>query len=58
MIQLSHGVGEEAMVIGEVAVVDGVAGDNQIGDIAMPHRQNPTRHGQAKRGKARFGKDG
>lgn len=42
MVDVPHGLAEESVVVREMAVGGGVAGDNQIGDIAMSSGQNPA----------------
>jgi len=58
VIDAPPGLAEEAMVVGEMAVCHGIAGDNQIGDIAVPKRQNPTCHQQLEGGETRCSENG
>jgi len=48
------GMGEEAVVVGEVPVADRIAGNDQIRDITMSNRQDPTSHEQSKGVEARL----
>ena len=41
-----RGLREAPVTVREVSVTDGVAGDDQTRDIAMPDRKNPTGHQQ------------
>ncbi len=58
VIDIPNGMREEAMVVREVSVADRVAGEYQVGHVAMSDRQNPAGHQQPKCLKARFGENG
>lgn len=44
IVDLPRGLREEPVIVREVSVVDGVTGDDQVGDIAMPYRKDPAGH--------------
>ena len=44
MIDFPFGMTEEPVVIREVAMADGTAGDDQISNIAMPYGNDPAAH--------------
>ena len=46
MVDVPRGLREEPVVIREVSISNRIAGDDQVGDIAMPGRENPTSHQQ------------
>ena len=52
MIDIPNGLAEESVVVGEVPVADRIAGNDQVGDVAMSDRKNPACHQQTKRLKA------
>ena len=57
VVDLPRGLREEPVIVREVSVADGVTGDNQVRDIAMPDRNNPAGHQQSKRLKTRGRED-
>ena len=57
-IDIPNGLREESVIIREVAIAGRIAGDDQIGDIAMSSRENPAGHQKAEGLKAWMGEDG
>jgi hypothetical protein len=57
MIDVPTGMTEEAVIVREVSVPYGIAGHDQVGDIAMPGRKNPPRHQQLESSERRSRKD-
>ena len=58
VIDVPDGVTEEAVVVGEVPVADGITGDDQVGHVSMSNGENPPCHQQTKGLKAGFGENG
>ena len=44
MVDLPSGMTKEAVIVREVPVSHGIAGHNQVGDIAMANREDPSGH--------------
>lgn len=57
MVDVPNGLREEAVVVGEVTVGSRVAGDDQVGDIAMACGKDPAGHQETEGLKARIGED-
>ncbi len=56
-VDLPGSLAEEAVVIGEVPVAHRVAGNDQVRDVTMAYRHNPSGHEQLKRLKTGSGKN-
>ncbi len=48
MIDVPSGITKEAVIVGEVPVSNRIAGHNQVGNVAMPNRKDPSGHHQPK----------
>ena len=53
-VDVPGGVTEEAMKATPMSVVEMAAGENDVGDVAMPMRENPARGDLAKGAKGRL----
>jgi len=57
MIDVPNRLREETVVIREVVVANGVTGNNQVGNVAMPDRENSAGHQPPKSMVAELGKN-
>ena len=58
VIDIPNSVAKESVVIGEVPIANRIAGDDQVGDIAMPDREDPAGHQQPEGSEAGLSKNG
>lgn len=58
MVNVPNGVAEESVIVRKVTITDRIAGDDQISNVAMPDRQDPSGDQEAKGLKTRLGENG
>jgi len=58
LVDIPSRMAKESVVVREMAVANGVTGDNQVGDIPMTRRSDPASHQQPESFKTWLGEDG